>query len=234
MPYGVSEISSMLINSTRQRLKWFAKRRLFVVALVMPLLFLAVVVVFYRQVDARAKIDAARRADVIIVLGSAVWPGERPSPSLFARTQHAIALYRAGYAPALILSGGLGVYPPSEAEMMRRIAVSAGVPPDALILDDRSHSTEENLGNAKVLMDARGWHSALLVSDPFHLLRAELMARDLGMDAHGSGASDSPTYTAPQLHFWYTTREALALVWYYATRVVGEPAWLYGILKGKI
>ncbi len=204
------------------------------VPMVALLLFLAVLVFLYQQVDARAKIDGARRTDAIIVLGSAVWQGERASPSLYARTQHAIALYRAGYAPALILCGGLGGNPPSEAEVMRRLAVSAGVPADALILEDQSHSTEESLTNAKTLMDARGWHSALIVSDPFHLLRAELIARDLGIDAYGSGASDSPTYTAPQLHVWYTAREALALVWYYTTRVVGEPAWLYGILKGKI
>jgi uncharacterized SAM-binding protein YcdF (DUF218 family) len=128
----------------------------------------------------------------------------------------------------------LGGYPPTEAEMMRRIAAGAGVPADALILEDKSHSTEENLANAKALMDTRGWRRALVVSDPFHLLRAELVARDLGIDAYGSGTSDSPTYTAPQLHFWYTTREAMAVVWYYATRVVGEPLWLYDILKGRI
>jgi uncharacterized SAM-binding protein YcdF (DUF218 family) len=191
-------------------------------------------IVLYRQVDDRARVDAARSADVIIVLGSAVWPGERPSPSLYARIQHAIDLYHKGFAPALILSGGLGSYPPSEAEMMRRIAAGAGVPADALILEDKSHSTEENLANARALMDARGWHRAVIVSDPFHILRAELVARDLGIEAYGSGASSSPTYTAPQLHFWYTSREALALVWYYSTRLVGEPAWLYGILKGKI
>ncbi len=208
--------------------------KLLVVALSALLLFFAVLAFLYQQVDARAKVDGARRVDAIIVLGSAVWQGERASPSLYARTQHAIALYRAGYAPALILCGGLGGYPPTEAEMMRRLAASAGVPADALILEDQSHSTEESLTNAKALMDVRGWRSALIVSDPFHLLRAELIARDLGIDAYGSGAMDSPTYTAPQLHAWYTAREALALVWYYTTRVVGEPAWLYGILKGKI
>ncbi len=216
------------------KLKTLLKRKMFVLVAVALLLFLVALAVLYQQVDARARVDEARRADAIIVLGSAVWAGERPSPSLYARTQHAIALYRAGYAPALILCGGLGNNPPAEAEMMRRIAASAGVPADALILDDKSHSTEENLANAKAIMDARGWRSALVVSDPFHLLRAETMARDLGIDAYGSGASNSPTYTAPQLRVWYTTREAMALVWYYTTRVVGEPVWLYGILKGKI
>jgi uncharacterized SAM-binding protein YcdF (DUF218 family) len=224
----------MLIKTTLREPKRLIKRRWFVVVLGVLLLITAGMTVLYWQVDARAKVDAARSADVIIVLGSAVYPGERPSPSLYARIQHAIDLYRAGFAPALILSGGLGNYPPTEAEMMRRIAAEAGVPPDALILEDSSHSTEENLANAKALMDARGWRRAIVVSDPFHLLRAELVARDLGIQAYGSGASTSPTYTAPQLHFWYTSREALALVWYYATRLVGEPAWLYGILKGKI
>ena len=224
----------MLIQATKQRLRRLVKRRWFVAALGVLLLFLAVLTVFYLQVDARSRVDAARPADVIIVLGSAVWPGERPSPSLNARIQHGIDLYRGGFAPALILSGGLGRYPPTEAEMMRRVAAGAGVPPEALVLEDTSHSTEENLANAKALMDARGWHRAVIVSDPFHLLRAEMLARDLGIEAYGSGASNSPTYTAPQLHFWYTSREALALAWYYATRLVGEPAWLYAILKGKI
>ena len=210
------------------------KRKSLAIVLIALLLFVGLVAILYEQVDERAKVDEARRADAIIVLGSAVWPGERPSPSLFARVQHAIALYHAGYATALIFCGGLGNYPPSEAEVMRRIAADAGVPPNAVVLDDQSHSTEENLANAKAIMDARGWHSALIVSDPFHLLRAELMARDLGIEAYGSGASHSPTYTAPQLRAWYTTREAVALVWYYTTRVVGEPRWLYGILKGRI
>jgi vancomycin permeability regulator SanA len=89
------------------------------------LLALGILAVVYQRVDARSQEDRARRADVIIVLGSAVYPGERPSPSLNARVQHAIALYRAGYATHLILCGGLGTYPPSEAEVMRRLAASA-------------------------------------------------------------------------------------------------------------
>ncbi len=221
-------------DRTRVKLKALLKRKMFVLVAVALLLFVALIAILYEQVDARAKVDEARRADAIIVLGSAVWSGEQPSPSLYARVEHAIALYRAGYAPALIFCGGLGNNPPSEAEIMRRVATGAGVPANAIVLDDQSHSTEENLANAKAIMDARGWHRALIVSDPFHLLRAELIARDLGIEAYGSGASASPTYTAPQLRAWYTTREALALVWYYTTRVVGEPRWLYGLLKGRI
>lgn len=197
-------------------------------------IFLAVLAILYQRVDARSQEDRARRVDTLIVLGSAVWPGERPSPSLNARIQHAIALYHAGYAANLILCGGVGGNPPSEAEVMRRVATRAGVPDSALVLEDQSHSTEENLANAKTLMAARGWRSAVIVSDPFHLYRAELIARDRGIEAYGSGARNSPTYTAPQMRVWYTLREVRALVWYYATRVIDAPTWLYGILKGKI
>ena len=190
--------------------------------------------ILYLRIDARSQIDDARPADAIIVLGSKVDPGGRPSVSLAARIQHAIALYQAGYAPYLIFSGGLGDNPPSEAEVMRRVSADAGVPASAMILEDQSHSTEENLGNAKALMDEHGLHSAIIVSDPFHLYRAEIMAHDLGIDATGSVASNSPAYINPALHVWYTARESLALVWYYGTRIVGEPTWLYGILKGKV
>ncbi len=210
-------------------------KRLVKGAAVALFLLAAPLAMLYQQVDARAQAaDGARRVDAIIVLGSAVWPGGRASPSLAARMQHAIALYRAGYASHLILSGGLGGNPPSEAEVMRRLATRSGVPDDALILDEASHSTEENLAQAKALMDARGWRTALIVSAPYHLLRAEIIARDLGMEAYGSPASEGTAYAAPMLRMWYTTREALALVWYYASRVIGEPTWLYAILKGRI
>jgi uncharacterized SAM-binding protein YcdF (DUF218 family) len=198
------------------------------------LLVLAVIGVLYWEVDTRAQVDKARSADTIIVLGAAVLPGGRAGLSLSARTQHAIALYKAGYASHLILSGGLGRYPPAEAEVMREMASAAGVPADAMVLEDASHSTEENLANSKGLMDAHDWHTALIVSDPFHLFRAEMIAQDLGMEAYGSPASDSPNYTVMYERVYYTTREALALIWYFVTRTFGEPAWLYRLLKGRI
>ncbi len=224
----------MVAKTILDRLKRLVKHKRVVIGLTTLVVAFAGLVFLYQRVDARSKIDSARRADAIIVLGSAVWPGGRPSPSLYARTQHAIALYQSGYAPYLIFCGGLGGNPPTEAEVMRRLATSAGVPASAMILEDQSHSTDESLANAKALMNARGLKSAIIVSDPFHLLRAEIIARDLGIEAYGSGARNSPTYTRTNQRVWYTLRESIALVWYYATRVAGEPTWLYGILKGKI
>ena len=219
----------MNTNAIIQRLRTAVKA-----AGIAVLVFAGLVVVLYQRVEARSTVDRAQRADAIIVLGSAVDPGGRASPSLNARIQRAIELYRAGYAPRLILCGGVGYNPPSEAEVMRRISVSAGVPAEAIVLEDRSRSTEQSLANAKAIMDARGWRTALIVSAPYHLLRAEIIAHDLGMDASASPARERASFSAPALRLWYNTRESLALVWYYASRVVGEPAWLYSWLKGKI
>jgi uncharacterized SAM-binding protein YcdF (DUF218 family) len=204
------------------------------VLLILLILLLAAFVYGYLRVDAQARTDEAQRVDAIIVLGSAVWPNERPSPSLAARTEHAIALYQAGYAPNLILCGGLGYLPPAEAEVMRRMAVSAGIPDDALFLDDTSHSTGENLAHAREIMNAHGWRTALIVSDPFHLWRALTIARDLGIEAYGSPASASPTYTIPHLRVYYTAREVFAMLWYAGEKTFGKPTWLYRVLKGRM
>jgi vancomycin permeability regulator SanA len=168
----------------------------------------------YRIIDHRSAREDLRQADVILVLGSAVWPNQQPSPSLRARTERAIELYQEGYAPHLLLSGGLGRYPPEESEVMRRLAVAAGIPGEALILDQQAGSTRDSITTAEEIMDQQGWETALIVSDPFHIQRALLMAEDAGFEAYGVPALQSPTYTVPARRGFYTAREVLAL-WYY-------------------
>jgi vancomycin permeability regulator SanA len=183
------------------------------------LVFLAFVVTYW-TIDNRSTLDESAPADVILVLGSAVWPNEQPSPSLRARTERAIELYQDGFAPYLLLSGGLGRYPPEEAEVMRRLATDTGIPQEALILDKEAHSTWESMEKARQIMEQQGWDTALVVSDPFHLQRALLMARDAGFQAYGCPALDSPTYTIPSRRVFYTSREVLALWWYLIQRTL--------------
>jgi len=183
------------------------------------LLALAGFLVTYRTVDQQSCRDEARPADVILVLGSAVWPNEQPSHSLRARTERAIELYHEGYAAHLILSGGLGRWPPEEAEVMRRLAEAAGVPQEVLILDLEAHSTWESIARAREILDQEGWETAIVVSDPFHMTRSLLMARDAGIVGYGAPALDSPTYTIPSRRVFYTSREVLAVWWYLLSRL---------------
>ena len=175
----------------------------------------------YWSIDRRSAQSDLRQADVILVLGSAVWPNEQPSPSLRARTERAIELYHEGYAPYLLLSGGLGRYPPEEAEVMRRLALAAGIPEQALILDQEARSTRESITSAREIMQEGGWETALIVSDPFHIQRALLMAADAGFEAYGVPALHSPTYTVPARRAFYTAREVLALWYYLLQRATG-------------
>ena len=119
----------------------------------------------------------------------------------------------------MILSGGVGRYPPAEAEVMRRLAVAEGVPGQALILDTESLSTLESIRRARSIMLEHGWESAIVVSDPFHMFRALMMARDEGILAWGSPASNSPTYTIRRQRYYYTLREVLATIWYQLVRL---------------
>lgn len=187
---------------------------LLVLLLAVLVLVAACFAVTYRTIDQRSGRSDLRQADVILVLGSAVWPNEQPSPSLRARTERAIELYQEGYASHLLLSGGLGRYPPEESEVMRRLAAAAGIPDQALVLDKKARSTRESVTAAKQIMEERGWETALIVSDPFHIQRALLISEDAGFEAYGVPALQSPTYTIPARRRFYTAREVLAL-WYY-------------------
>lgn len=125
--------------------------------------------------------DTSRPADAAIVLGAAVWANEGASPTLRRRALHAAGLYFDGKVGRIIGCGGLGQNPPTEAEMIRRICVGAGVPDADILLEDLSTTTRENLIHAQTLMRAAGCASAVIVTDRYHAPRARLMARSLGM-----------------------------------------------------
>ncbi len=154
-------------------------------------------------------------ADAIVVLGAAQWNG-RPSPVFQARLDRAIALYHEGYAPLLVLTGGsLPADAPSEAAVGREYALSQGVPPQAILLEDHSHTTAENLRGAWELLAPRGARTILLVSDPFHMARARLIAGNLGFTTYPAPTHTSPISNRPPEEASYVLREALALLAYW-------------------
>ena len=122
-------------------------------------------------------------ADSAVVLGAAAW-GNKPSPVYRERINEAISLYKQGRVQWIIFTGGTprSGYP-SEAEVGRQFSAAYGVPMTAMLVDIESRSTWGNLEHAKVLMGRAGIRSALLVSDPLHMLRAMAMATDLGLRA---------------------------------------------------
>jgi uncharacterized SAM-binding protein YcdF (DUF218 family) len=157
----------------------------------------------------------------IVVLGAAVLPDGTPGPALARRIAQAARLWREGRAAAVIGSGALGDWPPSEARAIRDGLLAAGVPAAAILEEDRARSTFENALNSVALMRARGLARAIVVTDAWHLPRAVLTFRLLGMAAEGSAPPDGPARL-----FW-RLREAVALPVYMvrvlAWRLVNAP-----------
>ena len=93
-----------------------------------------------------------------------------------ARAESAITLWKQGYAPVLIFSGGSSD-PESvaSAELMKRVAVAAGVPANAIVVEGTSATTEENAQHVAELMKSAGLRSAILVTSPYHQRRAAIL-----------------------------------------------------------
>lgn len=135
--------------------------------------------------------DETAKADAIVVLGAAQWDGQ-PSPDLQARLDHAADLYRAGYAPIVVLTGGSEPgdrY--SEAEAGAIYLQGLGIPAGALAKVG-GNDTIESLRQASAMLESQGKTRALMVSDPFHMFRVTHMASDLGLQP-----LSSPTRTSP-------------------------------------
>lgn len=152
------------------------------VSLVVSLVFLYFAFTFL-QVWWAAGQDDARPADAIVVLGAAQYDG-RPSPVLQARLDHALELYREGYAPLIVTTGagqegdrftqGYAGY-----DYLR----SAGVPDESIVVITDGSSTWEELSATARQAERFGIESVVLVSDPYHAMRIDRIAAEVGLDA---------------------------------------------------
>jgi uncharacterized SAM-binding protein YcdF (DUF218 family) len=130
------------------------------------------------------------------VLGCRLKPDGAPTQALRRRVQLAVDVYRRRIAPVLLLSGG-GPRPVSEAEAMRELAVAAGVPDLAILLESGSRNTAENAFASAALLRQRGLQRVVLVTHRVHLPRARLLFRlaglrvvgAAGVPAHSPGAA---------------------------------------------
>jgi uncharacterized SAM-binding protein YcdF (DUF218 family) len=162
------------------------------VALVLFLLGFVYFTVTFVQVWMAARRDDARPSQAIVVLGAAQFDG-RPSAVFQARLDHAAGLYEQGIAPTIVVTGGK-----QEGDRFTEAAAGAGylssrgVPDDAILRETTSRSSWESLAATANFLEERDITEVVLVSDPFHSLRIEAIADELGLDA-----VTSPTRTSP-------------------------------------
>jgi uncharacterized SAM-binding protein YcdF (DUF218 family) len=141
-------------------------------------------------------------ADAAIVLGAAAW-GAEPSPVFEERIKHAINLYKTGQIRVIIFTGGAGHDEQlAESVVASQYAVQHGVAAHDIYSETSSALTYENLCGAKAIIQQEHLGRVLIVSDPLHMRRSMVIARDLGMDAYPSPTPTSRYISLPsQIEF---------------------------------
>ena len=139
-----------------------------------------------------SSIDQAQPAGSIVVLGAAQYDG-KPSPVLRARLDHAIDLWNRHLGKVIVFTGGQAYGDTtSEAEVSRSYARKHGVPDSAILLETKGRTTRESMLAVADTLGTRGITTAILVSDPFHMLRLSITGRRFGLTTY-----TSPTRTSP-------------------------------------
>ena len=172
-----------------------------------------------------ARHDSQPHSDAIVVLGSAQYNGV-PSSIFEARLEHALQLYEDGVAPVVVTVGGKADGDQfTEAASGRDYLAEAGVPEDALLAVEEGVDTLESMRAVGTVFHERGWDSAVLVTDPWHAMRAERMAEDAGITADSSPTRQGPAVQTRTTQFRYILRETAAYLYYRATgeSVAGAP-----------
>jgi uncharacterized SAM-binding protein YcdF (DUF218 family) len=162
--------------------------------------------------------DYAVPSDVIIVFGCPSYEGNVVSTTfsacIQARAHHAADLYRRGLASNIIPTGSLTGPPPSEAAAMATVLHVDGVPASAIFLEEEARDTVQNVRFSRAIMQSHGWRTAILVSEPNHIKRAALIARDNGLDFTISPVTDSPGWNTPDARPQNLLRDARSLLIY--------------------
>lgn len=154
------------------------------------LLVLYVAVTFVQVLNANGTDDPVR-SDAIVVLGAAQYNGV-PSPVFAGRLDRAQELWQDGIAPLVVTTGSKqdgDVYTEGFAgfEYLRQ----AGVPETALLVVTDGASTWEQLSATSRVLRERGLRTVVLVSDPYHVLRARQIANEVGLSASSASTDGS-------------------------------------------
>jgi len=154
-----------------------------------------------------------RKADAGVILGAAVWGGNRPSPVLRERINKGFEIYEKKYVTKLILTGGGSPNELTEAEVSKNELIKYGVDPRNLLIEAKSNSTNEQIQFVRDKYYKRfNYQKLILISDNFHLFRAKELCRFNNMNADAF-SSDTPLSTESYLNFCIKESFAVLLFW---------------------
>lgn len=125
------------------------------------------------------------KTDCILILGAGLW-GNSPSPMLRERLDLGAALYHAGASDRILVSGDNGRADYNEVQVMEDyLAEQKGVPREAIVRDHAGFSTYDSMVRAREVFCV---DSAIVVTQKYHLFRADYIASSMGIDVYGADA----------------------------------------------
>ena len=200
-----------------------------VIVISVPLLYTALLI----YIGNKAQQDTKVKSDIILVLGGSAMsgtscygpicqqigfvPNPHYNPCVVARVDHAVSLYKNHYAPKILMSGGTDKDTNvNEAETMKKIAIESGVPEADILMEKESTSTYENFALSQKILNEAGLHSVIIVTEPYHIARAGLVASKLHYNYSLSPAIDSPCWDQNDFfaNWNFLKKESLTLIAY--------------------
>jgi uncharacterized SAM-binding protein YcdF (DUF218 family) len=207
------------VQGKSSRRWWRFFKRLLLLVFIGWLIFVIALVI---NIHRTGNQDDAGESDVIIVLGAGYNRNGTPGSALRRRAYHAADLWHEGYADKIICTGGQSpTQPRSEAEGCRDLLLNEGVAPEAIFLEDNSRSTEQNALYSRDIMQANNWQTAILVSDSFHMLRANLIFESLSFEVVLSPVPSS--WLRKGYYVQMLVREVVALHWQFVKDTLNLP-----------
>ena len=171
--------------------------------------------VYYYTDDSPKYVSGKIKADAGVILGAAVWGGNRPSPVLRERINKGYEIYEKKYVDKLILTGGGSPNELTEAEVSKNELIKYGVDPRKLIIESKSSSTNEQILFLRDKYYKRfGYKRVILVSDNFHLFRSSEMCSFNSVNAD-TFSSDTPLSPESNLNFCVKETFAVILFWFF-------------------
>jgi uncharacterized SAM-binding protein YcdF (DUF218 family) len=154
---------------------------------------------------------SAPSAEAIVVLGGGLVNTNNPSGAIGLgldsdRLWMAAALYRAGKAPLILVSGGSGDWKPAESVLGARILQAWGIPPSAILAEEESRDTHQNAVFSQRILGRKGINHILLVTSAVHMPRAYATFKRTGLTVFPVPAD----YLAGYAHSWLPSVEAVA------------------------
>ncbi|MEO8210676.1 MAG: YdcF family protein [bacterium] len=180
-------------------------------------MFIVFIFIFNFKDDYEKYSENNIKANSGVILGAAVWGGNRPSPVLKERINKGYEIYQKNIVPKLVITGGGSPNELTEGEVSKNVLIKYGVAPENLILENSSSSTVEQILFVRdSLYNANNWKEIILVSDVFHLPRALEICTFNNINA-GAIASDQELSSLGAVS--YSLKESLALIIF----------WMFGI-----